>query len=339
MYVQDAFAVSFPDVGLFSVDASQKNNVIMFTIDAYDGRLFQLDIKHDDSGVSVRQLGPAISRVFWAKFLSEDGDGDLLVVSPIANHSARQPALNLESVLQFQNCLDYSDSAECFFDAQLPCYDARGFKTGLNSRNQAPEASAPYDDLCLFVLEPLNLPQSNEIFRMNRYGTIKQRLTNNEFFDGEVAVSSDFRRVAFTSNRDGDYDLFLADLEDFEHPRRLTNTLGYEGGAQFAPDGRTLGFKAWRPRSATTQDFYRVLIADKATDLMRMDVYLLDLESGEERRITDFSTLSDLPELNNTWNSPHFAFSPNGDLYIRQDRQFYFVNVSSSSFELIKSTE
>ncbi|KAI6234202.1 hypothetical protein M3Y99_00827800 [Aphelenchoides fujianensis] len=157
---------------------------------------------------------------------------------------------------------------------------------------------------------------------MNRYGTIKQRLTNNEWFEGELTVSPDFRQVVFASNRAGDYDLFLADLDDFDHPRRITTTLGYESGVQFAPDGRSIAFRAWRPQSPDAQEFYRWLLSLDAADVGRMDVYLLHLESGDERKITDFSSLSGLPELNNTWDEPNFAFAPNGDLYIRQAKQY-----------------
>ncbi|KAI6225141.1 hypothetical protein M3Y99_01376300 [Aphelenchoides fujianensis] len=151
------------------------------------------------------------------------------------------------------------------------------------------------------------LPQANEIFRMNRYGTIKQRLTNNEYFEGELAVSPDFQRVVFASNRDSDYDLYIADVDDLENAKRITNALGYEGGVQFAPDGHTIAYNAWRPQSDETRDFYDWMIPQNAVDVSRMDVYLLELKSGEETKLTDFGALSDLPELNTTWKPPYFA--------------------------------
>ncbi|KAI6230507.1 hypothetical protein M3Y99_01050500 [Aphelenchoides fujianensis] len=166
---------------------------------------------------------------------------------------------------------------------------------------------------------------------MNRYGTIKQRLTNNAYFEGELAVSPDFQRVIFASNRNGDYDLYLADLNDMDNPKRLTNTLGYEGGVQFAPDGRSIAFLAWRPQSPEAQECYRWLTSYNFTDVERFDVYLLDLESGEERKVTDFAARLDESELNATWTTPYFAFAPNADLYVKHDTQFYHVNPAAAA--------
>ncbi|KAI6227721.1 hypothetical protein M3Y99_01222800 [Aphelenchoides fujianensis] len=250
-----------------------------------------IDVNDDNARTSIRSFGPGVSHFYRTRFLTQDGDGDVLVVSPIANYAA---------------------TAQCNGDTNLPCKDF------------------PAPDWCAFVGDYVELPQSNEIFRMNRYGTIKQRLTNNAFFEGELAVSPDFQRVVFASNRDGDYDLYLANLDDMDNPKRITNTLGYEGAVQFASDGRTIAFLGWRPQSTESRELYNRLLSYNTTDLGRMDVFLLDLESGQETKITDFAALSGLPEANNTWDQPYFSFAPSGELYIRQGIQFYCVQLPAS---------
>ncbi|KAI6242179.1 hypothetical protein M3Y99_00258900 [Aphelenchoides fujianensis] len=268
-----------------------------------DQRLLQIDANKEDLQISARHLGPGFSCIYSARFLNEDGSGDVLFVSPIANLSL------------------YSDDSP-----DISCTDGQDVPCGVE------------DEWC-WEVNALWLPQANEIFRMNRYGTIKQRLTNNEFFEGELAVSPDFRRVVFASNRDGDYDLYIADLNDIDNPKRITNTIGYEGGVQFAPDGRSIAFFAWRPQSAEAQEVYRWLLSYDVTDMQRMDVYVLDLQSGEETLVTNFAALSDLPEVNKTWDVPYFSFAPTGELYIRQDRQFYCLNLSSDATELTEVCE
>ncbi|KAI6242117.1 hypothetical protein M3Y99_00252100 [Aphelenchoides fujianensis] len=237
----------------------------------------------------------------------------------------RQLPIDLQVLLGINDCKVYFQEYvgdenfwHCSVDENFPC----------DNENVA--------DWCFYVGDEFVLPQSNEIFRMNRYGTIKQRLTNNAFFEGELAVSPDFRRVVFASNRDGDYDLYIADLNDMENPKRITNTLGYEGGVQFAPDGRSIAFFAWRPQTLKAQEFYRWLLSYNDSETSQMDVYLLDLESGVETKVTDFAALSRLPELNNTWSLPYFSFAPSGELYIRQEKQFYRTNRLSPTSELTK---
>ncbi|KAI6221379.1 hypothetical protein M3Y99_01554400 [Aphelenchoides fujianensis] len=68
------------------------------------------------------------------------------------------------------------------------------------------------------------------------------------------------------------------------------------------------------------------MLPQNVVDTDWMDVYSLELESGEETKITDFAALFDLPELNNTWDTPYFSFAPTGELYIRQGIQFYRWN-------------
>ncbi|KAI6243233.1 hypothetical protein M3Y99_00147600 [Aphelenchoides fujianensis] len=261
--------------------------------------LLRANINNESSAV-VEKLTPGVSSVRWPAFLGNDGDSDFVVVSNIANYS---------------HCFDDPDQDDCRQRASVPC-DVEF-------------------DLCDELFEQQRyLSQSNDIFRMNRFGTIKERLTNNEFFEGELAVSPDFRQVVFASNRDGDYDLYLADLDDMGNTRRITNTLGYEGGAQFAPDGRTIVFRAWRPKEPIVQKFYRALLSYDLTTYERMNVYALDLTNGEETKITAFEQLWDTPELNNTWATPYFSYAPNGQLYIRQRKHFFCWNASTE--ELIE---
>src|SRR5688572_4437159 len=64
----------------------------------------------------------------------------------------------------------------------------------------------------------------------------QQQLTDVEGYDAEATVSPRGDRMIFTSTRDGDLDLYTMAL-DGSDVRRVTNQLGYDGGAFFSPDG------------------------------------------------------------------------------------------------------
>ena len=49
------------------------------------------------------------------------------------------------------------------------------------------------------------------------------------------------RQIAFGTNRDGNYEIYTMD-EDGANPRRLTNSLVYEGRPAYSPDGRRIAF-------------------------------------------------------------------------------------------------
>jgi Tol biopolymer transport system component len=48
----------------------------------------------------------------------------------------------------------------------------------------------------------------------NQYGVIKQRLTYNDVFDGEAAVSPDGKIVVFSRFDGEDYNLFRMNVDD-----------------------------------------------------------------------------------------------------------------------------
>lgn len=71
-----------------------------------------------------------------------------------------------------------------------------------------------------------------DIFSARLDGSGLTRLTNTDGYDAEGVVSSDGKKILFTSMRAGDLDLYLMDA-DGTNVRRLTQEKGYDGGAFF----------------------------------------------------------------------------------------------------------
>jgi Tol biopolymer transport system component len=72
-------------------------------------------------------------------------------------------------------------------------------------------------------------------------------------YNAEATVCKD-GSVVFTSDRDGDLELYRGKLDrqgTLEDVKRITQTLGYDGGAVFSPDCKQIAWRASRPRGAT----------------------------------------------------------------------------------------
>ncbi|VDK27393.1 unnamed protein product [Gongylonema pulchrum] len=98
-----------------------------------------------------------------------------------------------------------------------------------------------------------------DLFQVNKFGNFIRRLTDNPGYDGDASVSSDGKRIVFTSTRNGDADLWIMNIDGTDL-KQLTNTLGYEGGAKFSPDGKFIVFHASRPTSETERSRYKWLL-------------------------------------------------------------------------------
>jgi len=70
------------------------------------------------------------------------------------------------------------------------------------------------------------------------------RLTSGEWDDVQPALSPDGKQVAFASNRDGFWDLYILEINSGEITR-ITNTETYEASPSWSPDGQWLAFEAY----------------------------------------------------------------------------------------------
>lgn len=97
----------------------------------------------------------------------------------------------------------------------------------------------------------------------------KRRITDNTFYDAEGSISADGRWIVFTSNRDGDLELYAMRL-DGTNPVRLTYTPGYDGGPFFSPDGKKVLYRSDRKSNDLLQVFTADLIFDAAGNITGM---------------------------------------------------------------------
>lgn len=142
-----------------------------------------------------------------------------------------------------------------------------------------------------------------------------RRLSDAEGYDAEAGYSPDGKWIVFASNRiayEGDLDpedlerreldpAYFAEIyvmrADGKKVRRLTTSPGYDGGPFFTADGKRI---VWRRFDV---------------EGLHADVWTMDARGGDERRITDFDSMSWAP-------FPH----PSGEYFIFTSNKHGFSN-------------
>jgi TolB protein len=77
---------------------------------------------------------------------------------------------------------------------------------------------------------------------MSRNGQGVKQLTHNSAADVAPTFSPDGKRIAFASNRDGDFDIYTMNAADGSNVTRITDHPAKDIDPAFAPDGRRIVF-------------------------------------------------------------------------------------------------
>ena len=119
---------------------------------------------------------------------------------------------------------------------------------------------------------------------------VLRRLTNHSATDGLPAWSPDGRHIAFQSNRNGNFEIYVM-AADGSNPRRLTNHSATDGAAAWSPDGRHIAFDSNRNGN--------------------FEIYVMAADGSNPRRLTNHSANDGLP----AWSPDgrHIAFNSNRD--------------------------
>ena len=79
--------------------------------------------------------------------------------------------------------------------------------------------------------------------------------------------------------------------------RRVTDRIGYDGGAFFSPDGSKIVWRAQYPETAADTADYLDLLSQRLVRPSQLEVWVANADGSEPRRVTDLSAASFAPSF------------------------------------------
>jgi Tol biopolymer transport system component len=171
-----------------------------------------------------------------------------------------------------------------------------------------------------------------DVFSADADGANLVQLTSTPGYDAEATISADGSRIVFTSVRDGDLEIYVMDA-DGSNLRRLTHEPGYDGGAFFSADGRQIVYRARHPESDEELSDYRALLAAGLIRPGVLDIYVMDADGSNKRRITDAAGASFAPFPHP--NGRQIIFSSNMHDPAGRNFDLYLINLDGSGLERV----
>ena len=122
-----------------------------------------------------------------------------------------------------------------------------------------------------------------DIYQAKPDGSERKKLTSSAGYDAEATWCHRGGKLVFTSDRDGDLDLY--EMNEAGDVRRLTNTPGYDGGAFYSPDCSEIVWRASRPQGKSL-DEYRQLLAKNLVHPTEMELFVMNADGSHQRQLT-----------------------------------------------------
>jgi TolB protein len=175
-----------------------------------------------------------------------------------------------------------------------------------------------------------------DIFMANVDGSNLRQLTTEDGYDAEATFSPTGERIVFTSDRDGDLELYSM-LPDGSDVRRLTNRIGYDGGAFYSPDGTKIVWRAHYPEEGPEREDYLNLLGQGLIRPGELEIYVADADGSNQVQVTDVGGANFAPYWHPSgqkiiWSSNQLdSEGRNFDLFI--------ANVDGSQMERVTFSE
>ncbi len=172
-----------------------------------------------------------------------------------------------------------------------------------------------------------------EIYTARADGSDLRPLTaTSGAYNAEATVSPDGRRIIFTSTRNGDIELYTMNV-DGTGVRRITHRVGYDGGAFFSPDGRSIVWRAGYPVTAADTADYLRLLRNRLVRPARVELWIADADGGSPRQITRLGGANFAPFFHP--DGKRIIFSSNFENPRSGRFDLFLINVDGSGLERV----
>jgi Tol biopolymer transport system component len=177
---------------------------------------------------------------------------------------------------------------------------------------------------------------SYDIFTARPDGSRLKQLTRTPGYDAEATISTDGRKIVFTSMRSGDLDIYTMDA-DGKNVKRLTTALGYDGGPFFSKDGRQIVYRAYHPQTPEQIARYKQKLAENLIEPTVFELWVMNSDGTNKRQVTRLGAASFAPYFFPDGRRIIFASNVNDP----KGRNFdlYAVNVDGTGLERITYEE
>ena len=176
------------------------------------------------------------------------------------------------------------------------------------------------------------LYKTYDIFIANPDGSNLKRLTDTYGYEAECVFSPDGKRILFTSDRDGDLELYEMDTEG-KNVKRLTNSPGYDGGAFYSQDVKKICFRARVITDSAELKNYQEKLREGLIEPRYLELFVMNADGTGRTQITNNGAANFCPYFRP--DGKKIIFASNMDDPKGRNFELYLINVDGTGLERI----
>lgn len=173
------------------------------------------------------------------------------------------------------------------------------------------------------------------LYRSRPDGSGLEKLIDKGSYIAETTIDPNGKYMVFTSDFEGDLEIYRSKL-DGTGIKRLTRNVGYDGGPFVSWDGKKIVYRRYDLKNRAEIDDYKGLLAQHLVRPGKLEVYIMDADGRNNRRVTNLECASFAPFLHP--DGKRIIFCSNlGD---KRGREFelWMINVDGTGLERITYT-
>ena len=147
-----------------------------------------------------------------------------------------------------------------------------------------------------------------------------------------MTIAPSGKRIVFTSVRDGDLDLYAMN-STAANVKRLTSEVGYDGGAFYSPDSKTIVYRANHPDTPEATAKYKQLLSDGSIEPRTLEIWVMNADGSGKRQVTHNGKANFAPYFHP--DGKRIIFASNMDDPAGRNFDFYMINVDGTGLERI----
>jgi TolB protein len=171
-----------------------------------------------------------------------------------------------------------------------------------------------------------------DIFTARPNGTELKQLTRTPGYDAEATISTNGKKIVFTSMRDGDLDIYSMDING-RNVRRLTNELGYDGGPFWSYDGTQIVYRAHHPSTDKDKTDYQDLLKQNLIRPTSLEIWVMNADGSNKRQVTRNGKANFAPYF--FPDGKRIIFASNMDDPKGRNFDLYTINVDGSGLQRV----